>query len=251
MHDGALTYCRTRGDLPELVPASSDEDGPKCLLATTGTTRSVGHLEPASRGARGKAGERVSASTGRIGRPNSPTTPSATRHRLSESGRTQHVHRRAVGLVVPTMTRILTRISRTGDHVGLVVPTTQEPQRSGIAELRCAGVDVTGGGRIPRAGRGGSRRVTEDPLRDWSAQPSIERMSFEICRPSERVIREQTQGNPRRRTDSHQTPTVCEASVTAARAIATPAAPPRRFTASATSPHPAPDSIRKGGSTQT
>ena len=51
---------------------------------------------------RGKAGEPVSASTGRIGRPHKYATPSATLHRLSESGRISHAHRRAVGQFVST-----------------------------------------------------------------------------------------------------------------------------------------------------
>jgi hypothetical protein len=53
---------------------------------------------------RGKAGEPVSAPTGRIGRPHYSAMPSATLHRLSESGRISHAHHRdrAVGQFVST-----------------------------------------------------------------------------------------------------------------------------------------------------
>ncbi len=49
---------------------------------------------------RDKAGEPVWASTGRIGRPDESTTPSATLYRLSESGRILQMLRRAGGPIV-------------------------------------------------------------------------------------------------------------------------------------------------------
>jgi hypothetical protein len=55
----------------------------------------------AARSLRRRAGEPVSASTGRIGRPVSSTRPWATLHRLSDSGRNLHEHRRAVGPSCP------------------------------------------------------------------------------------------------------------------------------------------------------
>jgi hypothetical protein len=51
---------------------------------------------------RGKAGEPVSASKDLIGRPNYSTTPSVTRHRLSQSGCIQDANRWAVGPIVFT-----------------------------------------------------------------------------------------------------------------------------------------------------